>query len=153
MARKNRCIAEAWTYVTKADRELPKDQQSRFTLSPLISTERDLLRDEMVNDDRTFGSIYTRGRKLALDHIVSVENFPVGEPKPWPEKRSEREAYLSLLDDDDVLEIGNEVWARSTLGPEDKELKNSSTPERTSASGEPSPDRTSTTAASAESSA
>jgi hypothetical protein len=51
-----------------------------------------------------------------------------------------------------VLEVGNEVWLRSTLGADEDALKNSSPPERTSASGESSPDPISTTAPSAPSS-
>jgi hypothetical protein len=149
MARKNRCVAESWIYVTKADRELPKDQQSRFTLSPMTAAERDVAQDTLSS-----GAAGTReyARKIARDHIVSVENFPVGEPKPWPEKSADREAYLATLHDDDVLAIGNEVWVRSSLGADEEPLKNSSTPERTSASGASSAASSSTTAPSAPSS-
>lgn len=148
MAKKNRCIAESWTYVTKADRALPKEEQTRFVLSPMTWAERDRARDALSSDT----VVHRQARQLALDHIVSIENFPVGGPLPWPADRAARESYLNTLDDGDVLEVGNEVWTRSTIGADEEPLKNFSTPERISASGESSPASISTTAASAPSS-
>lgn len=148
MAKKNRCVAESWTYITQADRALPKEEQTRFVLSPMPWDERDRARDALSSDV----VVHRQARQMALEHIVAVENFPVGAPAPWPTGRAARETYLNTLDDGDVLEIGNEVWARSTLGADEESLKNSFTPERTSASGVSSAESSSTTAPSAPSS-
>jgi hypothetical protein len=148
MAKKNRCVAESWVYVTKTDRALPKEEQTRFTLRPMTWAERDRARDALSSES----VVHRQARRMALDHIVSIENFPVGDPKPWPSTIGEREAYLNTLDDGDVLEVGNEVWLRSTLGPDEDALKNSSPPERTLASGESSAASSSTSAPNAASS-
>jgi hypothetical protein len=159
MAKKNRCIAEAWTYVLLSDRELPPDEQTRFTLRPMTAPERDHVRDNLSWTQLHPDGAHTRvnrtrqsARAIALNHIVGVENFPVGSPQPWPKERDDQVRYLAMLDDGDVLELGNEVFDRSTMGADEEPIKNSFTPERTSASGVSSPESISTTVASAPSS-
>lgn len=140
MAKAKKRPTEAWTYVLEADRSLDPSEQSRFVLAPMTYAQRAAVRDGMTQGDR----VYRSAGEIALDHILSIENFPSDDPRPWPAEREERRKYLELLDDDDVLEIGNEVWARSTLtyraqpsdAPRDGDtVKNSSRPELTSNSG------------------
>lgn len=147
MAKKAvRHAAQSWNYVLRDDRVLPLEQQSRFVLKPLSQAERAAARDAMNRTVETPTGVLSENRTwqvthgLALTHIVSIENFPAGDPKPWPTRLSEREAYLEQLDDDAVLELGNEIWVRSTLSPEEEPIaKNSSAPEPTSTSGASSP--------------
>lgn len=153
MAKAKKRPAEAWVYVLRTDRALPLEQQSRFTLRPMTYAERagvldDFLRTETAADGAKIETsrVYRNAWELALEHIVSVENFPVGAADPWPQGREARVQYLDLLDNDDLLEIGNEVWTRSGLGIDGDAIKNSSAPELTSRSGDTSADQSSTTA-------
>jgi hypothetical protein len=153
MAKQNRGVAESWSYVLQADRALEPDQQTRFTLRPVIAADRDRIRDNLMWTQIHADGSQTKVRRtrqtarvVALEHIVSVDNFPVGAPLPWPKDRGEREAYLAMFDDNDIEELGDEIWARSTIGPDEEPLKNSFTPERMSASGDSSAAPTSTTA-------
>ena len=145
MAKLKKRPPESWTYILQSDRALPIEQQSRFVLSPLTHAERAAVRDgaarilhledgSVQSIDRTHQNAYA----IVLDHVVSIENFPAGASQPWPAKRDDRMRYLEQLDDDDVLELGNEVWLRSSLGPDEASIKNSSPPEHTSSSGAPS---------------
>lgn len=145
MAKTIKRTAEAWTYVLVTDRALPIDQQTRFVLKPLTHVERATVRDSLSRlqiDAAGTKALLDRTRQeafgLALSNIVAVENFPVGEARAWPAKKADREAFLDQLDDDDVLEIGNEIWERSKLGMDGAPIKNSSRPAPTSGSGEPS---------------
>lgn len=129
MAKKVPRPAGSWTFVLAADRTLPDGEQSRFTVSPLTITERAIVRDEIARihtQPDGSKSIISQNRRqgveIALHHIVSIENFPVGEPQPWPKGNEERLRYLEMLGDDSVQEIGNEIWTRSELG---NDLKNS----------------------------
>jgi hypothetical protein len=141
MAKAKKRPAEAWTYVLEADRTLDPSEQSRFTLSPMTYAQRAAVRDAMTLG----GRVYESAGEIAVKHIVSIENFPAGNSQPWPSDREERRRYLELLDDDAVLELGNEVWRRSTLGVDEEAVKNSSTPERTSSSGDTSAKTSSST--------
>lgn len=159
MAKAKKRPAEAWTYILKSDRALPQEEQSRFTLRPMTYVERaalldDLQRTDIERDGRVIETmrVHRNAWALALAHIVAVENFPAGEPQPWPEDRAAREHYMDQIDNDDVLEIGNEIWTRSGLGIEAPEIKNSSPPGLTSISGGISAGQASTTAPSAPSS-
>ncbi|HVX39615.1 MAG TPA: hypothetical protein VHB25_08580 [Gemmatimonadaceae bacterium] len=156
MAKMRKRPPESWSYVLRADRALPFDQQSRFTLSPLSHGERAAMRDDLVrtryapDGSRDVAPrTHQNARELVLGHLTSIENFPVSAAQPWPSDREARERYLELLEDDDVLELGDEIWARSTLGPEEPAVGNSWPPERTSSSGGTSAVGSSTTAASA----
>ena len=127
MAKKKSRPAESWTYLLVSDRELPIEEQSRFTLSPLTQAERaaiqdDLARTHVATDGSKSVVARTRrqGLSIALDHIVAIENFPAGAPQPWPKDREGRETYLEMLDDDFVQEIGNEVFERSSVGVAEK---------------------------------
>lgn len=144
MAKAKKRPAESWTYVLEADRALDAAQQSRFVLSPMTYAERAAIRDDLLRGEGNVSKVFRNAGTIAIEHLVSIENFPAGEPQPWPADRAARERYLELLDDDDVLEIGNEIWTRSALGYRDKDTeplrdgdvaKNSSTPEPTSSSG------------------
>jgi hypothetical protein len=125
MAQRVAVPAERWTYVLEADRTLPIEQQSRFTLRPLSMAERAAARDNLARVHIAHGErvITHRDRslafELALSHIASIENFPAGEPKPWPvdEPLSARASYLELLGDEAVREIGNEIFDRSVAPP------------------------------------
>lgn len=134
MAQRASRPAESFTYIPIADRALPVEQQSRFTLRPMTLTERAAARDNMSRTQVRDGerTIASRSRQLAveltLNHLLAAENFPAGEPKPWPADAplADRQAYLELLGDDLVNEIGNEVYIRSTLaGAGGAEIKNS----------------------------
>lgn len=144
MAKAVKRPPESWIYVLKADRALPERERSVFTLSPMTYAERAAVRDDMA---RSSSTVNRTAGELALAHIVSIMNFPAGETKAWPADHDARVAYLELLDDDAVVELGDEIWARSALGyrdpakPEQAErdgdqIKNSSTPAGTSPSGE-----------------
>lgn len=153
MARTVKRPTTSWEYVLKADRTLPEEEQTRFTLRPMAYLERAAVLDDFQPSDPTIGGqdggtsrIWRNAWKIALNHIVAVENFPVGAPQPWPESRGAKMAYLDLLDNDDILEIGNEVWSRSGLGIDGETIKNSSPPEHISRSGGGSEVETSTTA-------
>jgi hypothetical protein len=121
MAQRVAVPAERWTYVLKSDRELPAEQQSRFTLRPLSMAERAAARDNLARVHVANGEriITHRDRSLAvelsLSHIEAIENFPAGDPKPWPADQplSARLSYLELLGDEAVREIGNEIFDQS----------------------------------------
>src|SRR4051812_17488062 len=117
MAKKNRCVAESWTYVLVGDRALDPDQQTRFTLRPVAAGDRDRIRDNLSWTQIHSDGGQTRvnrtrqtARTLVLDHLASVDNFPVGAPQPWPKDRADRDQYLAMLDDDDIEELGDEIW-------------------------------------------
>lgn len=153
MARSVQRAAEAWTYVLLADRALPIEDRTTFTLRPLTITEQaaaldDLVRTEFDEDGNRV--VLRRARRqaiaLAVTHIEAIDNFPAGAPKPWPEDRDSRRRYLEQLRLEDVVELGDEIWKRSSIdaaGP----VKNFSPPERTSSSGGDSPATPSSTPA------
>lgn len=153
MAKAVKRPAESWVYVLKGDRALPEEEQSRFTLRPMTYFERAAVLDDFLRSDTSTGGqdagasrVYRNAWAIALNHIASVENFPVGTPAPWPESRAEKVSYLGMLENDDVLEIGNEVWSRSGMGIDGETIKNSLPPEPISRSGGDSAAAISTTA-------
>jgi hypothetical protein len=142
MAKALKRPAESWIYILTSDRALEEREQSRFLLSPMTFAERAAIKDDMIRS--SVERVYRSAGDIVLAHIVSIDNFPAGEPQPWPKKHEDRERYRELLDDDQVLELGNEIFIRSSLGyrveetdaPKDGDiLKNSPTPEATSTSG------------------
>lgn len=153
MAKQAKRAAESWVYVLEADRTLPPEEQTRFTLKPMTQSERarfvdDLVRTSVAEDgsQTVMRRTQQNALELCLTHIERVENFPAGSngaSQQWPKSRSDRERYLDQLSDDDVMEVGNEVYVRSTAGPD---AKNSSPPVPTSRSGGESGGATSTTA-------
>jgi hypothetical protein len=152
MARLFKPATESWRFVLEADRKLPPEQQTVFVLSPLIQGEIVAVEDAItrtVLDRQGRPNLLSRerqsGRDLALEHIESIENFPVGQPKPWPADREARETYLAQLHVDDVHEIGKEIYRKSKVGAEEPAAKNSFMPERTSSSGDISPETAKTT--------
>jgi hypothetical protein len=157
MAKKREIPPESWVYVLDADKKLPPEEQTRWTLSPMTQSERARFVDDLVRTHVSEDGGQTVIRRteqqalgLCLTHIVSVENFPAGSngaSQAWPKGQAERERYLEMVDAADILELGNEVYVRSTAGPD---AKNSSPPGLTSSSGGKSADLASTTAPSAE---
>jgi hypothetical protein len=157
MAKQAKRSAESWTYVLEADQRLPVEEQTRFTLKPMTGAERaqfvdDLVRTSVAPDgsQTVMRRTQQNARELCLTHIERIENFPAGSngsAMAWPKSREEREAYLEQLSDDDVMELGNEVYVRSTAGPD---AKNSLPLGHTSRSGGGSAEATSTTAPPAE---
>lgn len=141
MAKQIKRSAEAFRYTLVADRQLEPTEQTVFTLNPLTAPERRRLVDEStvtrVLPDGT-REIIERARQQAWEnvrsHIVSVENFPVGQAKLWPKSRDEQDAYLNEFEEDAILEMHNELFRRSWLGDD---VKNSLTPEPMSSSGAP----------------
>jgi hypothetical protein len=152
MAKTVKRSAESWIYVLKADRTLDPSEQTRFTLRPMTHAERAATMDDAARTLTTSEGVVSVGRfhqnayEIALRHIVSIENFPIGAPQPWPKDADERARYLDQLDDDDIVEVGDEVWRRSRLGADTAAVKNSLPPELTSNSGGSSATATSTTA-------
>jgi hypothetical protein len=139
MAKAVKRAAESWRYVLTADRELPPEEQTTFSLRPLTQAERAWAQDNLARTHfRPDGAreavqrTHQLARELCLTNIEGIENFPAGEPKAWPESREDRERYLEQLDDAAVTEVGNQIWERSQLEPA---AKNSSTPGATSTSG------------------
>jgi hypothetical protein len=158
MAKKRTRSAESWRYVLKADRMLPEKEQTVWILRPLTQAERAEVQDNFVRLHHmpSGGTVVERRDhrqtlELCLTNIEDVENFPGDAPTKlkWPanpDDHNARAAFLEQVDDADVHEIGNEIWAQAVLGDS---VKNSSPPEGTSLSGGASEDKASTTAAAA----
>lgn len=127
MAKKRARLAEPWVYVLRRDRQLPPEEQSKFTLRPLTISERAVAGSGLVSLVAfADGTRETHRREtivslnLALQNIVAVENFPSDKPEMWPDGREARLRYLEQLDDEDVFELGNEIYVRSTVGEAEK---------------------------------
>lgn len=135
MAKAVKRPAESWFYVLRRDRELDEREQSKFLLAPMTFAQRAAFQDDAI---RRPDRIYQSAGDLVLSHVVSIDNFPAGEPQPWPKKPEERQRYIELFDDDLVLELGNEIFAQSSPRFSGAVIKNSFTPEDTLTSGEPS---------------
>jgi hypothetical protein len=144
MAKHIKRSAESFRYVLKGDQALPLPEQTTFVLNPLTQDERRRLLDEVVVtrtlSDGVKESIdrsWQEAGQIVLAHLVSVENFPVGAPEPWPSGKGstveQRKQYLNEFADSDVLELYNELFRRSYLGDD---VQNFSRPEPTSSSGE-----------------
>lgn len=111
--------AEAFTYVLMDDRKLPLAEQSRFRLKPLTQAEKLAVLDGLnwvdVREDGTsevMPRAFQQALELVLTHLESTENFPSDGPEPWPgvsAPRAKRVAYLEMLDEMDVYELGNEI--------------------------------------------
>lgn len=127
MAIKASRQAEAFTYIPKADRELPVEQQSRFVLRPLSLAERLRAIDELrVVEHRDVDGVvseivHTRGfqqsGELVRTHLLDAHNFPAGAPERWPADgtRAQQDAYLEQLDEFLILELGNALRERSAM--------------------------------------
>lgn len=135
MAQKAIRDVENFTYVLRGDRALPPAEQSTFRFRPLTQAERVRILDGMevvlVDPSTRTRSIKPCGVQQAYDAVllslVAADNFPAGAAEPYPIDKG-REAcvkYLEGLDDLSVLELGNYVIDRATLGPPEK---NFSTP-------------------------
>jgi hypothetical protein len=150
MAKMKSRAAASFPYVLIGDRDLPPEQQTQFVLRPLTVDEHAAAHDGLVRtlvDKDGNRTIVNRTRQqavsLALEHIVSIENFPVGAPQPWPDERERRRDYLGMLMPADLQELGGVLFHRAEVGDEEK---NFSPPARTSASGDNSSAQTPTTA-------
>lgn len=135
MARKSERSAELFKYVLPRDQKLPVEEQTVFTCRPLTQRERMRAMDnvEAVQIDGGTGEkqLRFRGFQQAYDIVlmclVDVENFPAGDPIPYPGKegREEKERFLEMMDDFDVHALGDHIFDHSTIGSAEK---NSSTP-------------------------
>lgn len=126
MAKAKKRVAGSWSYVLEEDQKLPLEQQSVFVLQPLTGAERERVADEVTQrifekdgSIRTISRMRSVARELCLTKIESIQRFPSDAPREWPEKPEERAKYLELLSDDQVFEIGNQIYERSALGPEE----------------------------------
>lgn len=134
MPKKANRSVEPFTYVLPADRVLPAVEQSVFTFRPLTQGERmramdtvEVVHIEGSGERQIRFRTFEQARETVLACLVSAENFPVGEPVPFPANgtREERSRYLNMIDDYDVYRLGEHVFDHSTLGSAEK---NSSTP-------------------------
>lgn len=140
MSEAKKRVAGSWTYVPLADRALPPEKQTVFTLSPLDGAERERAADESIQrvldrdgNIRVVSRMRSVAREIVLTHVTSIERFPASAPKAWPADMEARKKYLEDMDDDLVFEVGNHIWERSALGPEEaKQVGESSTPAPTS---------------------
>lgn len=137
MARRSTSAVEAWSYTPRSDRDLPVGDQSRFRFRPLTQAERLAALDasEIVHvsgtGERTVQQrSFSQARELVLLALIGTENFPAGEPLPYPASAaaSERSRYVEMIGDALVFELGNHVFDHSTLGEPEK---NFSTPSPT----------------------
>jgi hypothetical protein len=127
MAKKRKRTVESWSYVLLRDRELKPEEQTTFILRPLTQLERAEVRDNMARiqvvpggGTATITRTHRSSLDLALSHIDAIRNFPAGSPQDWPTDREARLAYLDQLEDEDVKEIGNEIWVHSNIGDDIK---------------------------------
>lgn len=129
MAGRANRVTDEFRYVLKDDRERDPGEQSAFYLRPLTGPERARVWDEMQwtveepdGTRRLTSRAFQQSRRLVLDCLTRVENFPAGEPQPYPadQPMPVREKWLDQLDDMSVLELGNEIVARCVLGVAEK---------------------------------
>jgi hypothetical protein len=115
-----------FTLVPECDATLDPTEQSRFTFRPMTYGERLKSWDETrITEVRADGSTflhdrsYQQAREIMLACLVSSENFPAGAPQAYPAKgtAAEREAWLTQIDDVQLLKLANEVRARSEIDP------------------------------------
>ena len=163
MAQKAKRPAAAWWFVLKAERDRPKEEQTRFLLDPLTGPERmdvwDKLAGRAALDGRGLEpQTFRTARELCIAKIRDIQNFPSAKPngdgtyadqsEPYPVhgNREEKAAYIDQFDEFDIVEIGHEIRDQSSLSPQ---LKNSSPPKPTSVSPDTSVAMTSTGATAA----
>lgn len=129
MPKKANRSAEQFKYVLPADRVLPPGEQSVFTFRPLTQGERmramdtvEVVHVEGSGERQIRFRTFEQARETVLACLVAVENFPVGEPVPFPVtgSREERSNYLEMLDDFDVYRLGEHVFDHSTIGSAEK---------------------------------
>lgn len=120
---------EAWWQVLKSEQDKPEQEQSKFLLSPLTQAERMRVWDDsswLTVDKEGNKAISARGfqqaHALLLGKLLEARNFPLDSPRPWPATgtKGEKETYLEMLSDMDVLELGDAIRNRSTLEVEAK---------------------------------
>lgn len=124
MAKAKKRVTGGWTYIPESDRALPPNEQTVFHCKPLTSGERERLADESIQRVIEGGSIrvVSRMRSLAreifLTNVTAIDRFPSDAPKAWPEKPDQRADYIEDMEDDLVFEVGNQIYDRSSFGPE-----------------------------------
>lgn len=120
---------EAWWYVLASERNRPQAEQSRFKVKPLTQAQRMRIWDDhnwVTVDKEGQRAITSRGlqqaHELCVSQLLEVQNFPLEGPTPWPVdgSKGEKEAYLEMLEDIDVFEIGDAIRTKSTLEVEAK---------------------------------
>jgi hypothetical protein len=109
---------ESWWFVLESEKTLPPDKQSRFLLKPLTQAERLRVWDDYkwVSVDPQGGRSITpramqQAEQLVLSNLLETQNFPLDNPITWPASGGleAKRKYLEMLDDMDVVEIGNAI--------------------------------------------
>lgn len=122
MAKATRRSVESFQFVLDEDKALPVEEQSTFVLRPLTQAEQMVALDELTTESRSIerpGERIVKSRSwqqaygLCLSHIEDVQNFPAGDPKPWPKDQKERREYLALLSDTQVFQVGCAIRDRA----------------------------------------
>lgn len=115
MAKSKKRPPESFSFVLRGDRDLPEGEQSRFVLRPMTIDEQAAYLDASRDDADGGSRLWRAAVAIVPQHIVSVENFPAGEPREWPKGHAERLEYLAELGVSACYEIGTEVFNRSYL--------------------------------------
>lgn len=121
---------ENWWYTPVHDVALPAEDQSAFKFRPLTKAEQMHALDNMeveIADGRSqerqlrFRS-FQQAYQMLLACLVEARNFPAGEPVEYSAdaSREKREAFLELMPNALIYELGHHVFDRSTLGPPEK---------------------------------
>ena len=139
MAERAYRVTNEFDLILPADREKPKEKQSRFFFQPLTGAQRARVWDEQNwterapdGTQRLLTRAYQEARRIVLEQLLRAENFPASAPEDYPGRDAslaKREAWLELLDDGDVLVLANLLIGHCVLGPD---AKNSSAPSPTS---------------------
>ncbi len=130
MAKKVIGQSEQWWYTPHGDLELVAEEQSAFKFRPLTKAEQMHALDNMeveVVDARSserqlrFRS-FQQAYQIVLACLTEARNYPAGEPVEYvvDVSREKREAYLELMRNALIYELGHHVFDRSTLGPAEK---------------------------------
>jgi hypothetical protein len=119
---------ETWKYIPESDRDLPEDQQTILTLSPITLAERlaSIEAQQSIATNPLTGERVVRDRKwtaaleLVAAHLVDVENFPPGmngQAPKWPKDGTveERVKYLAQFDEVTIFNIAQEIYTKSVL--------------------------------------
>ena len=121
----------SWVFIPAGDEELKPEEQTRITCRQLTQAERMeawdninwTVKDEGTGEVTIMPRTFRLARDLCKAAILSIENFPPGAPKPWPKDGSEAEkdAYLDMIPDMEMLRIGQAIRHKAFI---EDEIKN-----------------------------